>query len=117
LKRLNNAREKSEAIIDTLHKAMPKGTRKPRTYRRKARQDFLKGSKSRKVRHKTLRKTIRKQRGYLSRNLNPIEKQNQIVSLSELSHRQYKNLLVISEVCLRQQWMYDHKSRRIDTGL
>ena len=48
LKLLNNAREKSEAIIDTLHKAMPKGTRKPRTCRQKARQGFLKVSKSRK---------------------------------------------------------------------
>jgi len=114
LKLLNNAREKSEAIIDTLHKAMPKGTRKPRTCRQKARQGFLKVSKSRKVRQKTLRKAIRKQLGYLRRNLNHIEKQNQVVSLYELSHRQYKNLLVVSEVYRQQQWMYDHKSCRID---
>jgi hypothetical protein len=114
LKLLNNAREKSEEIIDTLHKAMPKGTLKPRTYRQKARQDFLKVSKRRKVRQKTLRKAIRKQLGYLGRNLKHIEKQCQSVSLSELKNRQYKNLLVISEVYRQQQWMYDHKSRRID---
>jgi transposase, IS5 family len=114
LKLINNAREKSEEIIDTLHKAMPKGTRKPRTYRRKARQDFLKVSKSRKVRHKTLRKAIRKQLGYLKRNLKHTEKQCQTVSLSELSNRHYKNLLVINEVYRQQQWMYDNKSRRID---
>ena len=52
--------------------------------------------------------------GYLRRNLNHIEKQNQVVSLYELSHRQYKNLLVVSEVYRQQQWMYDHKSCRID---
>jgi hypothetical protein len=114
LKWFNNAREKREAIIDPLHRAIPKGTRTPGTCRQKAVQGFLKVSKSRKARQKTLRQAIRKQRGYLSRNLNPIEKQNQIVSLSKLSHRQYKNLLVISEVCRRQQWMHDHKSRRID---
>jgi hypothetical protein len=114
LKLLNNAREKSEAIIDTLHKAMPKGTQKPRTYRQIARQDFLKVSKNRKVRQKTLRKAIRKQLGYLGRNLKHIEKQCQSISLSGLSHRQYKNLLVISEVYRQQKWMYDHKSRRID---
>ena len=114
LKLLNNAREKSEDMIDTLHKAMPKGTQKPRTYRQKARQDFLKVSKSRKVRQKTLRKALRKQLGYLGRNLKHIEKQCQRISLSELSPRQYKNLLVISEVYRQQKWMYDHKSRRID---
>jgi len=117
LKLLNNAREKSEEVIDTLHKAMPKGTRKPRTYRQKARQDFLKVSKSRKVRHKTLRKAIRKQLGYLRRNLKHMEKQCQVVSLSELSHRQYKNLLVISEVYRQQKWMYDHKIRRIENRI
>jgi len=117
LKLLNNAREKSEEIIDTLHKVMPKGTRKPRTYRQIARQEYLKVSKSRKVRQKTLRKAIRKQLGYLRRNLKHIEKQCQIGSLSELSNRQYKNLLVISEVYRQQKWMYDHKSRRIDNRI
>jgi IS5 family transposase len=114
LKLLNNAREKTEQIIDALHKAMPKGSRKPRTYRQTARRDFLKVSKNRNVRQKTLRKAIRKQLGYLRRNLKHIEKQCQIVSLSELSNRQYKDLLVISELYRQQQWMYDHKSRRID---
>ena len=65
-------------------------------------------------RQKTLRKAIRKQLGYLRRNLNHMEKQCQTVSLSELSNYQYKNLLVISEVYRQQQWMYNHKSRRID---
>jgi len=114
LKLLNNAREKSENIIDTLHKVMPKGTRKPRTYRQTARREYLKVSKSRKVHQKTLRKGIRKQLGYLSRNLKHIKEQCRTVSLSELSNYQYKNMLVISEVYRQQQWMYDHKSRRID---
>jgi hypothetical protein len=66
------------------------------------------------VRQKTLRKAIRKQLGYLRRNLKHVEKQCVKVSLSELSNRQYKTLLVISEIYRQQQWMYDHKSRRID---
>jgi hypothetical protein len=114
LKLLNNARERSEEIIDVLHTAMPKGTRKPRTYRQTARKEFLKVSKNRKVQYKTLRKAIRKQLGYLRRNLSHIGKQCLTVSLSELNNRQYKNLLVISEIYRQQQWMYVHKSRRID---
>ena len=114
LKLLNKGREQSEQIIDTLHKAMPKGTKKPRDYRQKAKKDFLKVSKSRKVRRKTLRKALRKQLGYLGRSLRNIGKQCQTVSLSKLSKRQYKTLLVISELYRQQKWMYDHKSRRID---
>jgi hypothetical protein len=93
---------------------MPKGTRKPRTYRQTARREYLKVSKSRKVRQNTLRKAIRKQLGYLRRNLKHTEKQCRTVSFSELSNRQYKNLLVISEIYRQQGWMYDSKSRRID---
>ena len=114
LKLLNKGREQSEQIIDTLHKAMAKGTKKPRDYRQKAKKDFLKVSKSRKVRRKTLRKALRKQLGYLGRSLRNIGKQCQTVSLSKLSKRQYKTLLVISELYRQQKWMYDHKSRRID---
>jgi len=114
LKLLNRAREKSEEIIDALHKEMPKGTRKPRTYRRKARQAFLKVSKNRRVKQNILRKAIKKQLGYLRRNLKTIGKQNRVVSLSVLSNRQYKYLLVIHEIYRQQQWMYEHKSRRID---
>jgi IS5 family transposase len=114
LKLLNKAREESEQIIDTLHDAMAKGTKKPRTYRQRARKEFLKVSKSRKVKQKTLRKAIRKQLGYVGRNLRSIEKQSEIVGLSWLSRRQYKTLLVITELQRQQQWMYDHKSHRID---
>jgi len=113
LKLLNKAREQSEQIIDTLHKAMPKGTKKPRNYRQKARKAFLEVSKSRRVSQKKLRKALRKQLGFLGRNLRSIEKQCRRVSLSELSKRRYKTLLVISELYRQQKWMYDHKIRRI----
>jgi IS5 family transposase len=114
LKLLNKAREQSEQVIDTLHKPMPKGTKKPRNYRQKARKAFLKVSKSRRVSQKKLRKALRQQLGFLGRNLRNIEKQCQTVSLAELSKRQYKALLVISELYRQQKWMYDHKTRRID---
>lgn len=114
LKLLNKAREESEQIIDTLHDAMGKGIKKPRTYRQKARKDFLKVSKSRKVKQKTLRKAIRKQLGYVGRNLRNIEKQSENKGLTWLSRRQYKTLLVITELQRQQQWMYDHRSHRIN---
>lgn len=114
LKLLNDAREKTEAIIDTLHKHMPKGTKKPRNYRQRARKDYLAVSKSRRVTQKLLRKAIRKQLGYLNRNLKSIAEQNKKVCLSVLSRRQYKDLLVSHEVYRQQKEMFDSKVKRID---
>ena len=113
MKLLNKAREHSEKIIDELHRYMP-GTKKPRTYRRKARKEFLSIAKSKRIPKNKLRKAIRKQLGYLGRNLKSIAKQNKTVSLLQLSWRQYKTLLVISEVFRQQKWMHDHRSLRID---
>jgi len=114
LKLLNKAREISEQIIDVFHKQLPSGTKKPRTYRRKARKNYLSISKSRRASLPKIRKAIRKQLGYLGRNVKSIAKQNEKVGLSILSKKQYKDLLVISEVSRQQKWMYENRSRRID---
>jgi hypothetical protein len=46
LKLLNDAREKSEEMIDKLHKDRGRGHKKPRTYRRRARTQFLSVARS-----------------------------------------------------------------------
>lgn len=45
---LNQAREKLEMMIDMLHTKRPHGSKKPRTYRKKARKEYLALSKQRK---------------------------------------------------------------------
>jgi IS5 family transposase len=117
IKLLNDAREKSEAIIDTLHKHMPKGTRKPRNYRQRARRDYLAISKNRNPSQRSLRKAIRKQLGYLSRNLKSIARQSDVVRLTVLNRRQYKDLLVIHEVYRQQRAMFDNRVKRIDNRI
>jgi hypothetical protein len=52
--------------------------------------------------------------GYLRRNLNSIDKLPDHVDLRVLARRQYKYLLVISEVLRQQMWMHKNDSRRID---
>lgn len=69
---LNEAREKTEEIIDNLHEKA--GGDKPRTYREKARRDYLKTVRKRKKTKKEIRKGIGKQLGYLRRNLEHIER-------------------------------------------
>jgi IS5 family transposase len=114
LKILNEAREKSEKIIDILHGPHRRQLKKPRTYRKKARKEFLSVAKSKKVSQGKLRKAIRKQLSYLGRNLKTIDALSQISSFLILDKRLYKLLLVISEVYRQQKWMYDHGEKRID---
>jgi len=46
---LNDARRKSEAIIDDLHAPLKGVEKKPRTYRKKARRDFLSTAKAKRL--------------------------------------------------------------------
>src|SRR6056297_3205826 len=55
---LNEAREKSEAIIDTLFVPLKGARPKPRTYRQKARRQFLAHSKARKRSARQRRKAV-----------------------------------------------------------
>ena len=114
LKLLNTAREKSEEIIDVLHSRRGSGYKKPRTYRRKARKAYLAVAKSRRVGTRKLRKALRGQLGYLRRNLGSIEKLSHSTSLGILNRKQYRDLLVISELYRQQQWMFDHRSHKIN---
>lgn len=114
IKLLNKAREKSEQLIDILHHARGKGHKKPRTYRRRARKQFLSVAKDKRMSRQKIRKCLRQQLGYLRRNLGSIDRLAKDTGLCGLSARRYKELLVISEVFRQQQWMYDNRSRRID---
>ena len=111
---LNEAREKSEGIIDRLHEPLRGEEKKPRTYRERARRDYLKAAKKRNLGGKEIRKALGKQLRYLRRDLGHIEELAKESSLELLSWREYRNLLVIGEVYRQQKKMYDEGSRRVD---
>ncbi len=113
---LNQTRKQAEKIIDALHeKRKNKLDKKPRTYRKKARKSYLKIAKKRRVSRKERRDAIFKQLQYIKRNLSHIDNLiNSGASLSSLSPRKYKMLLVIAEVYRQQFWMYENESNRID---
>ncbi|HFD33141.1 MAG TPA: IS5 family transposase [Gammaproteobacteria bacterium] len=110
---LNEARKKSEALIDMLY-VPEKEKVKPRTYRQKARKEYLSFAKQRKKRKKTLRKALKKQLGYVSRNLKTIEKLlNEKDGKSfPLAHKYQKMYWVIQEVYRQQKQMYDDKTHK-----
>jgi len=110
---LNEAREKLEGMIDTLHKPLIGKKRKPRTYRIRARKQYLSISKQRRPGRKKIRKAIRQQLGYVRRNLKHVEALADKMGLQALSKKEYKDLLVIQEL-YRQQWiMYREKRNHI----
>ncbi len=113
---LNQGRVQTEKILDSLYKScQTKGVKKPRTYRKKARKDYLKVAKKRRPSRQERRRAIVKQLQYIKRNLFQIEKLiNSGADLSRLSSRKYKMLLVITEVYRQQLWMYENESNRID---
>jgi len=113
LKLLNDAREKSEAIIDSLHAARTSPTKKPRTYRQKARQAYLRVTKARRPGRRKLRQGLGQQLRYLRRNLATIASMAQEGRLMALPRHRYRQLLVIHELYRQQLWMYTHRCHRI----
>ncbi len=116
LKLLNHAREQTEKLIDQLYEQVrQKLDKKPRTYRRIARKDYLELAKQRRPKKKKLRKAIRKQLAYLRRNLAHIDGLVAAgASLSKLNQQSYRSLLVSTELFRQQQWMYQNQTNRID---
>lgn len=111
---LNESREKLEAIIDTLHQPVIGKAAKPRTYREKARKQFLAVSKQRRPGSKVIRKAIRRQLGYVERNLEIIAEQVKGPPLTLLSRKAYRDLLVIHELYRQQLQMYNERSHQIE---
>jgi transposase, IS5 family len=107
---LNDAREKSELLTDLLYKG-GHCQKKPRTYKLTARKEYLKLAKQRRKSKKKIRAGLRKQLGYLKRNLKHIE-----CILSSrgdggfpLEFKYQRMLWVVVEVCRQQKEMYDAK--------
>jgi hypothetical protein len=110
---LDEAREKTEAIIDTLHQPFIGKKKKVRTYRKKARKAYLAIAKKKKVGKKAIRKGIKKQLNYVARNLRHINELAEEVSLSLLSKKQYRDLFVIGELQRQQEDMYKRNNHSV----
>ena len=130
---LNTAREESERIIDMLYKQTDSKT-KPRDYRRVARKEYIAFSRKKKKPKKQIRRFIKKQLGYLKRNLSHIEKLlEQIVLLKQeqelpgmipgmkdaypmrlpISKRYQKIYWVIQQIYQQQKHMYDNNTHSV----
>ena len=113
LNMLNDAREKTEEIIDKMHKPFVGKRRKQRTYRKKARKNYLAIVKQKKSTRKKVHKAIGKQLNYLKRNLGYIQATVDEGLLPLLDKRQYRNLLVAAEIYRQQRWMYENNTHKV----
>lgn len=103
---LDEARQKTERIIDILHERMPLGSKKPRTYRKKARKLYLQYIRNRKPKKRDIRRAIKSQLQFVERNLRSIKKMSEIVGLGWLTKKQYEELGVIKEFVSQQRELY-----------
>ncbi len=112
---LNEAREISEKMIDELHPHTP-FKKKPRTYREKARKDYLAIVKRRRPGKKLYRKGNKQQLQYLRRNFNQFEKMLDSLAGKEipLSHKRLRQYWIIQTLVAQQAMMYQNKSQRCD---
>jgi len=111
---LNKAREHSEAMIDALsaHLFLKK---KPRTYRKLARKNYLSVVRKKKKPFKVVRNAIKRQLQYLRRNLSTIHRLWDAAGMPwPLDFGMVHRLWVIQEVYRQQQHMYSERVRRVD---
>lgn len=106
---LSQSRIKSESLIDLLWESK-QGRKKPRTYRRKAKAEYLSVAKIRKKGKKKLRKAIGKQLRYLRRNLGTIGKMldEKVSGGFPLTHKDQRTYWIIQELYRQQKEMFDN---------
>lgn len=106
---LNESRENAEKLVDLLYD--PADGKKPRTYRKRARKDYLKYARSRKHTAKMTRKAIGKQLGYLRRDLSYIDAM--LEQGKTLKVREMQKLETIRSIYEQQKYMYDNHTHTV----
>lgn len=107
---LNEARESAERIIDVLF-TTGEGD-KPRTYRKEAHKEYLKFAKCRKRSKTLVRKAIRKQLGYLSRDISHIDAM--LAGGKTLGGKMLSRFYTIRKVYEQQKFMYDQQTHSVE---
>jgi len=106
---LNESRENLERIISLLHISEVDG-KKPRTYCRKARKEYLSIAKKRRKSKRDIRRGLKQQLQYIRRDLKTA---NELVSkparILILDKRDKQLLETIEKIYEQQKWMYNNR--------
>jgi IS5 family transposase len=109
---LSESREKLEAIIDRLYEQGLLG-KKPRTYRKLARCQYLEFIRGRRRNKKEIRRSLRKQLGYVRRDLGYLQSIEKGKGFEGLEPRQRRAYETIKEIYRQQKYLYDNKTHSI----
>jgi len=113
IKLCNEAREKTERIVEAMHE---RGDgEKPRLDKKKARREYLKVAKSKKRNGNILRKAIKKQLSYIRRNLGYID--GLMRNYDKLSDKQKAELGTIRKLYEQQKQMIDNRTHTVENRI
>lgn len=104
---LDDARQALEKMIDDTHQRSD--GKKPRTYRKRARKDYLKFAFCKKRTTAMIREALKRQLQYVLRDIALVEQIK-----SRLSETQQKQLQVIKNVYTQQKEMFDQNKHQIE---
>jgi transposase, IS5 family len=110
---LSESREKLEDLIDFMH-SLSDRQKKPRTYRVKAREQYLKIAQSRNPSRKAIHKGIKSQLQYVTRDLKILDKYIDEIGLRVFTESQYKQMLVIRTLYDQQQEMFKANKHSVE---
>jgi transposase, IS5 family len=113
---LNDAREKSELLIDKLYSPQLHEC-KPRTDRKEARKLYLRTAQKKNKTKKEVRRAIKKQLSFLRKNLKGINLLLDAYPVIPLKKKDYKYLLVINTVYEQQQKMFTEHVHSIENRI
>lgn len=110
---LSEAREKLEGMIDAICDAVPGKVEKPRTYRKRARVQYLTFIRGRRRTKQEIRRATRKQLGYIRRDLAHLAKLMKKYGPEALSARQKRDFDVIKTIYEQQRYLYSTKTHSV----
>ena len=110
---LSEAREITERLTDSLYDVRLHGE-KPRTYRRIARKEYLVTAQKKKKTKKQIRSAVRKQLGYVGRNLRSIHHLLDACPSLPFDRHQLKDFWVIQTLYEQQLTMYRTRTHTIE---
>ena len=110
---LNEARENLEQMVDTMHS--PADGTKPRTYRQKARRDYLNIAKKKNKTAKMIRKAVGKQLRYIRRDIQLVD--TMIREGKELSDWQQERLETIKALYAQQLHMFKNQIHQVENRI
>jgi len=112
---LNEAREKTEDIIDFLFDNLREKLKvKPRTYRKVAHKKYITEAKKKQKDEKTLRSAIRYLLNCLDRNIRSINMILDMLEENPLEYKYMRQFWVIQTLNVQQRKMYNEKTNRCD---